>query len=228
MTLSKNINGLLLPVDDIAFTNFVDANEGRLDKWGEHEFNIMFSHLSNKRTCIDIGAHVGLTSLRYSQHFESVHAFEPFHYELMQENVKHCANITVHPFAVDEKQGETTFYIHPTNSGAGFTAGDGTASFLKYRYGAGMRFESIAPVTVQTRTIDSYNFKDVDFIKIDVEGNNLPVLNGMINTLKAYKPVLQIEDSLEKATNDAVVNILHQLGYHEFASYGTPIDRFYK
>lgn len=224
---TKIIDGLLLPQDDFAFSNFASVY-GQLDKWGEEEFNIVYEHLLNKRTCIDIGAHVGLTSLRYSKHFENVHSFEPFHHLLLKENVKQCTNVNVYPYAVDDKEGDTTFYIHPTNSGSGFTAGEGTATLKKNRYGAGMRFETIEPVTVQTKTIDSYNFADVDFVKIDVEGNNLPVLNGMINTLRKYKPVLQIEDSLELETNVGVLNILNELGYSQFASHGKPIDRFYK
>ena len=225
---SKNINGLLLPEDDIAFTNFAEVNKGRLDKWGEEEFNIVYNHLANKRTCIDIGAHVGLTSLRYAQHFDRVHAFEPFHHTLLQENVKRCDNVSVYPYAVDEQDGETTFYIHPTNSGGGFTAGEGTSYLFAGRYAPGGRFENIDPVTVSTKTIDSYNFKDVDFVKIDVEGNNVPVLNGMINTLRAHKPIIQIEDSTYPKTNETVFSILNQLGYTQFQSYGNPVDRFYK
>lgn len=225
---SKDINGLLLPELDVAFANFARVNNGQLDKWGEEEFNIVCKHLTNKRTCIDIGAHVGLTSLRYSKNFESVHSFEPFHHALLRENLKQCSNVTIYPYAVDDKEGENTFYIHPTNSGGGFTAGEGTQLLFAGRYAPGGRFETIEPVTVQTKTIDSYNFKDVDFVKIDIEGNNVPVLNGMINILKTYKPILQIEDSTHVQTNETVVNMLTELGYVEFASYGNPIDRFYK
>jgi FkbM family methyltransferase len=231
---SKSFDGLLLPLDDIAFSKFAIVNNGRLDGWGEHEFNIVSNHLSNKRTCLDIGAHVGLTSLRYSKHFTNVHAFEPFHHEMLQENVKHCDNVTVHPFAVDEQEGETIFYIHPTNSGSGFTKGEGTTYLYDGRYRPsesdrpGGRFESIAPVIVPTRSIDSYNFQDVDFVKIDVEGNNIPVLLGMINTLKRCKPVIQIEDSTYPPTNTTANQMLLDLGYTEFESYGKPIDRFYK
>jgi FkbM family methyltransferase len=47
--------------------------------------------------------------------------------------------------------------------------------------------------TAQQRTIDSFNFEDVDLIKIDVEGTELFVLKGAIDTIKKYQPVVQVE-----------------------------------
>ena len=222
------LTDILLPEGSAGFSEWAKDNNCKLEDWGKEEFNIVHPHLTNKRTCVDIGAHIGLTSLRYSKHFSNVHAFEPFHHSVLQENLKRCSNVIVYPYAVDEQEGETTFYIHPLNSGGGFTAGEGTKYLFAGRYAPGGRFENIDPVTVSTKTIDSYNFKDVDFVKIDVEGNNVPVLNGMINTLRAHKPIIQIEDSTYPKTNETVFSILNQLGYTQFQSYGNPVDRFYK
>jgi FkbM family methyltransferase len=57
----------------------------------------------------------------------------------------------------------------------------------------GKEGNSILYETVAVTTIDSHNFSDVDIIKIDVEGFELFVLQGAENTIREYKPVLQVE-----------------------------------
>lgn len=48
-------------------------------------------------------------------------------------------------------------------------------------------------VEVQARTIDSYNFNDVDAIKIDVEGSELFVMQGAKETIERCRPSVQVE-----------------------------------
>jgi len=48
-------------------------------------------------------------------------------------------------------------------------------------------------VEVDARTIDSYNFDDVDAIKIDVEGSELFVMEGAKDTIHRCRPSVQVE-----------------------------------
>ena len=48
-------------------------------------------------------------------------------------------------------------------------------------------------VPVPARTIDSYNFEDVDCIKIDVEGSELLVMQGAKDTIERCRPSVQVE-----------------------------------
>jgi CO dehydrogenase/acetyl-CoA synthase delta subunit len=45
----------------------------------------------------------------------------------------------------------------------------------------------------QLYTIDEFNFSDIDYIKIDVDGYELNVLQGAVNTIKKYNPLLVVE-----------------------------------
>ena len=46
---------------------------------------------------------------------------------------------------------------------------------------------------IQMITIDSLQLTKCDFIKIDVEGYEEHVINGGINTIKKYKPIIVLE-----------------------------------
>ena len=48
-------------------------------------------------------------------------------------------------------------------------------------------------VEVPARTLDSYNFEDVDCIKIDVEGSELLVIEGAKETIDRCRPSVQVE-----------------------------------
>ena len=74
------------------------------------------------------------------------------------------------------------------------------------------RFD-IEPILVESKPIDSYNFKDVDFIKIDTERYTMPVLEGIVKTLESNGyPLLQIE--IDDRMND-IIEFLKRFGYNK-------------
>jgi hypothetical protein len=46
---------------------------------------------------------------------------------------------------------------------------------------------------IEVRTLDSYQFSDVDIIKIDVEGMEVPLLQGAEQTIRRNRPWILIE-----------------------------------
>ena len=62
--------------------------------------------------------------------------------------------------------------------------------------------------SVTQKTLDSFEFKHVDLIKINVEGGELGVVNGAINTIHKWKPVVLFEQ------NEKVVDFFAKLGYN--------------
>ena len=47
--------------------------------------------------------------------------------------------------------------------------------------------------SIPVKTLDSYNLTDVDVIKIDVEGFEVPVIEGARQNILSNKPWIQIE-----------------------------------
>ena len=49
------------------------------------------------------------------------------------------------------------------------------------------------PGTIPMKTLDSYEFSDVDLIKIDVEGYELQVVKGAAKTIAQSRPIIILE-----------------------------------
>ena len=77
-------------------------------------------------------------------------------------------------------------------------------------------------IRVRTRTIDSLDLSKVGFIKIDVEGHELAVLQGAERTIASQRPKLLIEAE-ERHRQDAVASVgrlLQAYGYVGWFLYG--------
>ena len=59
-------------------------------------------------------------------------------------------------------------------------------------------------------TLDSFNYKNVGFIKYDIEGYELRAIKGSEETIKKYFPVIVVEQN--KGNLDAV-ELLKEWGY---------------
>ena len=55
------------------------------------------------------------------------------------------------------------------------------------------KFRKFRKIKVKTKKLDSFNFKNISFIKIDVEGHEINLLNGSKATFKLNKPDCLIE-----------------------------------
>jgi len=172
------------------------------------------------RTCIEFGAHVGTSAVQYSPHFQRVISFEPLPdlFECLQYNTKDLDNVEFHNVAIGEKNGSAELYINPRNPGSNVILSEETKQLFNSRWGNELRKDfqkKKEPITVEKRSIDSYNFKDVDFIKIDTEGYNMPPLEGMKDTLQRCSPLIMIEQAKPKKKNIEISSkeFLNKLGY---------------
>ena len=65
---------------------------------------------------------------------------------------------------------------------------------------------------VEVITIDSLKLSACDFIKVDVEGMELPVLQGAAENLRKYRPILYVENDRAEKSQE-LVEWIKQQGY---------------
>ena len=163
---------------------------------------------TNKRVAIDVGANYGFVSEHLSKQFDEVKSFEivPDILNCLVENVKgrELNNVEVFPYGLGEDEGEIDIYFNPRFSGH--------ASHFK-----NIDINDHDPIKCNVRTLDSFGFTEVDFIKIDVEGLELEVLKDGIETIKRNRPVITTEHSLKTPegikSSFGVVELMESLDY---------------
>jgi FkbM family methyltransferase len=128
----------------------------------------------------DVGAYDGCTANRYKKYFPNavVYSFEPFRnsFQMLAENAKKNSYINAVNAAVSDKVGTSKFFVNSFDKTNSLLSSEITDSYLDELT------KSVDEVEVNTITIDHFcNENKIDFIdvlKIDVQGNGLPVLKG--------------------------------------------------
>lgn len=128
---------------------------------------------------VNIGAGIGLSSIILGRKCKEVESFEPSDNLLpaLQENyTEHNLQGRIHRVALGEKAG--TGELHQLTTSQYTMHPCLTTPFT---------CEITESQVVSVRTLDDYQLKNVDFIRISVEGSELEVLRGAGQTLWANK-----------------------------------------
>ena len=155
---------------------------------------LMRRYLQLGGVAVDVGANVGWHTLLMARLVGSsgrVLAVEanPSVRERLAEHLKanHLSNVTIVPLALGSRPGSLRFLAPPVDS---IGAGDGHVAGEK---------DKDAPHLVETEvtTLDALaereELRRMDFVKIDVEGFEWPVLQGAANALAKFRPVVCFE-----------------------------------
>ena len=119
--------------------------------------------------------------------------------EFVELLTKNAPKATVHEIALGKGQGAVALEIPPDNTGM--------AKVVRGVAGS-----------IQMLPLDHYHFDNVDFIKIDVEGYELDVIKGGIETLRKNDPVIIVEQKEkhappEEGPHAAVRFLMRELKY---------------
>ena len=169
----------------------------------------------NPRKILDIGMNIGMNTWEYATFAKEVHGFEPVPgtYQVALDNIalnknhqdpdlgwwknpdKSWASLAVagtintYNVALGPTAGSVEMHIKK-NDGHNRVANDNYTKLNGKPVKVNTGYQR---VQVPQLTLDSYNFTDVDIIKIDVEGYELQVLEGAVNTIAQNRPIVQIE-----------------------------------
>lgn len=161
----------------------------------------------SKRRALDIGANRGYYSVEFCKYFEQIEAFE-INSGLTKNLSKYDPKIAVHDIGLSSRCGDATLYI-PT-LGKKKIPLVGWAS-LSPNNCPDTKTHIEKPVAITT--LDHFEFRNIDFIKLDVEGHELHVLEGGLETIRKCLPRILLEARNE--TLEIVRQFLSKIGYIE-------------
>jgi len=211
---SKNTNDLLLQKYDIEPRDYevkdYDKNQSaffyvfRHDHigyeikagkvWEPHLHQIFEKYITKNSVVLEGGCHVGTHSVKLSMLSKKLYCFEPLKESnsLLRKNLQRndCSNTEVFNVALSDREGESYFAWMPLfnlggsgldNNPMGIPGSGDVQTTEQERY------------PVKTVTIDSLNLNELDFIKLDVEGYEPKVIEGALETIKKFRPVITLE-----------------------------------
>nr|NIQ13436.1 FkbM family methyltransferase [Candidatus Dadabacteria bacterium] len=161
----------------------------------------------------DIGANIGVFSFLFASIVKSggtVYAFEPEknNYICLEKSleINNIKNVFLDKRAVGKYKGKEIF----DRRGGAFS---GRLIGEDVKYNQTGNIEYIDTINIDT-LITVENVLAPDIMKIDVEGNEILVLEGMVNTLQKYSPIIlcELHTHLGESSND-VINLLIDNGY---------------
>lgn len=178
---------------------------------GEAELHYVRSLVDRGRAAVDIGAHRGIYAHVLAQCAKHVHAFEPHPQLFAYLRRTMPATVSVHPVALSSAAGAVTFRI--PRSGGYLGLGQGTLETLPIYHA-----DTISEIEVRRSTLDQEIKEPVGFIKIDVEGHELSVLEGGRELLRRDRPALIVEiaDDSRLLHYRQVLAFLSEFGYRTF------------
>ena len=175
---------------------------------GEPELRRLPDLARPDRLAVDVGAADGVYAWHLVRSAAGCVAFEanPESAARVQARVPRAI---VHPIALSHDTGTTELRV-PVVDGVAYT-GLATVEAANRLTG----FVSSRVIEVPVRTLDSFELLPVGFIKIDVEGHELAVLEGARATILRDRPVLlvEVEERHRPGALSSVTDFLRELGY---------------
>ena len=147
---------------------------------GEPELGLLPDLVPKNKSSVDIGAYLGAYTEILVNTSSNVYVFEP--QSVCNDFLQRAYGSSIHLY----KNALSDY------DGIGYIASGGKSLSQGARVLPSSQSSS-ADEEVLVRRLDSFDLRNIGFVKIDAEGHELAILKGALATLKREKPLLLVE-----------------------------------
>ncbi len=198
------------PADIQLMTNFVLREQG---DWFEDEIDFVREYIQPGMHALDIGANYGLYTTAMAKQLGEqgkLWCFEPtpdtasaLRNTISANNF--AADIQVIEAGLSDHEGEATFYTSPNAELNSLSAADSLTGEKQ---------------TIALRTLDNcfeeFQWPQLDFIKLDAEGEELNILKSASKTFEHCSPLVMFELKHLDKINMPLINAFRELGFDSY------------
>ena len=196
----KQVYNYFMPDSDNHFERLITK---RIRNGGPPEYqddvrDEAYKYVTDFDIAVDVGDNVGLWAKPLTEKFKHVIAFEPLKqvYSCLERNV-YGLPVDVHRYALGNIDGKVQMIFDSVNTGNSFVSEVGTGS-------------------IDIKRMDNLDLPKFGLLKIDCERHELQVLQGAVETITKYKPIIVCEQ--HKDTEYCAGNLLKELGAREITN----------
>lgn len=169
-------------VDGVGDWLWIKADNGAWDgpkqDWERDHKTRYFEHLRERNVVVTAGANQGMYARLFAPLFRTVYAFEPcpLNFYCLVNNVQFDNVIKIQGALGSDNGFVRVNASNKENTGMNTVTPEGVDAWI--------------PIF----KLDNFNFQELDFLQLDIEGYEIHALNGAIETIKRLKPVIALEN----------------------------------
>ncbi|HEX8955746.1 MAG TPA: FkbM family methyltransferase [Burkholderiaceae bacterium] len=166
--------------------DYLDHVKGEFEP---HMVKLFRGLIDPHHTIFDIGANIGCTSILFSDMGKRVFSFEPspstYAFLALNIDTAQCGNVTATNVGLGKEAGNFELTFAKSNRSGAFVSNVTSAS-------QGHQIERIE-IAKGDSFVTEHHIEKVDFLKIDVEGFERNVIEGLQETIRRDRPVVVLE-----------------------------------
>jgi len=181
-------------------------------------------------TFLDIGANIGWYTVSFAQMspHSRIFSFEPVPqtFQALTTNVQlnELTNVQAYNFGLSNQNENIVFYVNPEESIINSLRNISESPAIR---------ELSCRVRRMDDVVDELKIKQIDFIKCDVEGAELFVFQGGLNTLRQHLPIVFAEMLRKWSARfgyhpNEMIQMFAEMGYRCFKVKGKKLEEFIK
>ena len=196
----KQVYEYWMPSTDEHFERLITkrVNNGGPPQYQDDVREEAYKYVTDFDIAVDVGANVGLWAKPLTEKFKRVIAVEPLEqvYMCLESNVQNL-NVEIYKHALGNVNDKIEMIYDSENTGGSFVSKVGVGN-------------------ITIKRMDDLDLPKFGLLKIDCERHELEVLQGAIDTILKYKPIIVCEQQAD--TNECAGMYLKSFGAREITN----------